>query len=67
MGQSGVNSMKSITRNLGGAAIVAMLGMGASPALAQLLPLPATPLHKPAPAPIAGAGLPFLAVGYGVY
>jgi len=71
MGQSGVNSMKEISRNLAGAAVVASLGVGALPALAQSLPLPssvpATPVHKPAPGPIAGASLPVLAVGFGIY
>ncbi len=37
MGQSGVNSMKEISRILAGAAVVALLGVGALPALAHLL------------------------------
>jgi hypothetical protein len=71
LGQLEVNSMKSIARILAGAATVAVL---AWPAFSQnLVPLPVKPpvpvplpIH-PAPGPIAGASLPFLAVGYGVY
>jgi hypothetical protein len=72
MGQLGVNFMKSITRILAGASIVASLGVVALPAFSQTTtPTTSTAIDaakiKPAPGPIAGAGLPVLAVGFGVY
>jgi hypothetical protein len=70
MGQLGVNSMKSIARIMAGAAMVGLLGIVALPAFSQTTPITDTAAAKtihPAPAPIAGAGLPVLAVGFGVY
>jgi hypothetical protein len=60
--------MKNISRIMAGAAVVGVLGVGALPAFSQTTAIvnAAKKVH-PAPAPIAGAGLPFLAVGYGVY
>jgi hypothetical protein len=57
--------MKAIAQILVGAAIVAVLGVAALPVFAQTI----VPSHvtKPAPGPIVGAGLPVLAVGFGVY
>jgi hypothetical protein len=78
MGRSGVNSMISISRIMAGGALVALFAAVAWPALSQPalkpIPLPGPP-HPPvppspyhgAPGPIAGAGLPFVAVGFGVY
>ena len=60
--------MKGIGRILAGTAIVAVISVVALPALAQTTaPTAPTPLHKGAPGPIIGAGLPALAVGFGVY
>jgi hypothetical protein len=56
--------MKGISRILAGAAIVAVLDVVALPALSQT---PTVAPIKRAPAPIAGASLPILAVGFGVY
>ena len=55
--------MKSIARIVAIASMVALLGVVALPALSQ----PVISTHKPAPGPIAGASLPVLAVGFGVY
>ena len=68
-GPTGVKSMKAITRNLIGTAIVVVFGLAALPAFSQTpTPTPSTaPLFRPAPGPIAGASLPILAVGFGVY
>jgi hypothetical protein len=73
MGQPGGNFMKNISRIVTRGALVAVLGVVAWPALSQALmpipphpPVPPVPYHD-APAPIAAAGLPVLAVGYGVY
>ena len=57
--------MKAIVQILVGAVIVAVLSVAALPVFAQTT----VPSHvtRPAPGPIAGAGLPVLAVGYGVY
>jgi hypothetical protein len=65
--------MKSVTRILAGASIVASLSVVALPAFSQTTtPTTSTAIDaakkiKPAPGPIAGAGLPVLAVGFGVY
>ena len=59
--------MKGIIRILAGAAIVAALGVPASPALSESLVPDAAKRYRGAPAPIAGAGLPVLAVGLAVY
>ena len=60
--------MKGISQILAGTAIVAVFSVVAPPALAQTTaPTAPTPLHKRAPGPIIGAGLPALAVGFGVY
>jgi drug/metabolite transporter (DMT)-like permease len=63
--------MKSIARILLGAAIVGALGVAALPALSQTQNVSPTAVPTPyrgAPGPIAGAGLPALAVvGFGVY
>jgi hypothetical protein len=59
--------MKRIARILAGAAIVAVLGAAALPAFSQTAVPTAVPVHRGAPGPIAGAGLPVLAVGFGVY
>jgi hypothetical protein len=57
--------MKAIAQILVGAAIVAVLGVAALPALSQnAVP---TRVIRPAPGPIAGASLPVLAAGFGVY
>jgi hypothetical protein len=60
--------MKSIARMMTGVAIVGVLGVAALPALSQT-PGPSTSpvAHRGAPGPIAGAGLPVVAVGFGVY
>jgi hypothetical protein len=60
--------MKRIARIMAGVAVVGVLGVAALPALSQT-PVPSTSpvAHRPAPGPIAGAGLPVLAVGFGVY
>jgi hypothetical protein len=61
--------MKSIARIMTGVAVVGVLGVAALPAFSQT-PVPSTvsPVaYHGAPGPIAGAGLPVLAVGYGVY
>jgi hypothetical protein len=66
----GVNSMESIARIMAGVAIVGALGVDTLPALSQTTPVPSTvsPVaHHGAPGPIAGAGLPVVAVGFGVY
>ena len=67
MGQLRVNPVKNISRNLVGAGIIALLGVAALPAFSQTAIIDAANRHHPAPVPIAGAGLPFLAVGFGVY
>ena len=60
--------MKSIARIMADAAIAGMLGVASLPALSQAAPTSASPVaFHGAPGPIAGAGLPFLAVGFGVY
>jgi hypothetical protein len=75
--------MKSVNRIMAGGALVAVLGVGAWPAFSQALtpvplpgpvsvplpgPVPVPPSHyHGAPGPIAGAGLPVLAVGFGLY
>jgi hypothetical protein len=64
--------MKNISRILAGSTLVAALGVVAEPTFSQtLMPIPSLTVpsvhHHPAPGPIAGAGLPVLAVGYGVY
>jgi hypothetical protein len=51
-------------------AILALLVGKVDPTLAQLLPSAPPPPSPPShgvPGPIAGAGLPILAVGYGAY
>jgi hypothetical protein len=60
--------MKRIARIMAGVAVVGVLGVAALPALSQT-PVPSiSPVaHRGAPGPIAGAGLPVLAVGFGVY
>jgi drug/metabolite transporter (DMT)-like permease len=66
----GVNSMNGIVQIIAGTAIVGVLGVAALPALAQTPNVSPTPVpaYRPAPGPIAGAGLPVLAVvGFGVY
>ncbi len=66
--------MKAVVQITVGAAIVAVLGLAALPALSQIAPPPSPPPgytpppppppgYNPAPGPIAGAGLPVLAVG----
>jgi hypothetical protein len=55
---------------MAGAALVAVLGAVAWPAFSQIVSTtsPTTVLkYKGAPGPIAGASLPVLAVGFGVY
>lgn len=61
--------MKTVVQIAVGAAIVAVLGLAALPALSQTTAPPPSPPpgYNPAPGPIAGAGLPVLAVGFGVY
>jgi hypothetical protein len=59
--------VKNFSRNLVGAGIVALLGVAALPAFSQTAIIDAANRHHPAPVPIAGASLPFLAVGFGVY
>jgi hypothetical protein len=66
IGQLRVNSVKNFSRNLVGAGVVALLGVAALPAFSQTAIIDAANRHHPAPVPIAGAGLPFLAV-VGVY
>jgi hypothetical protein len=58
--------MKAIARIVAGAAMVALLGVAASPVASQTA-APNIARHRLAPGPIAGAGLPVLAVGFGVY
>jgi uncharacterized membrane protein (DUF441 family) len=63
MGQLGVNSMKNVSRIMAGGALVAVLGVVASPAISQTATTAAIDAAKkihPAPAPIAGAGIPLL-------
>jgi hypothetical protein len=60
-----MNSMKAIAQILVGAAIVAVLGVAALPALSESTVDAVR--YRGAPGPIAGAGLPVLVVGYGVY
>jgi hypothetical protein len=73
MGQTlGVSFMKSFARIMAGVTVVGVLGVAALPALSQTsqtTPVPSTsPVAiRPAPGPIAGAGLPVIAVGFGVY
>jgi hypothetical protein len=62
--QRGVH-MKAIGQIVAGAAMVASLSIVALPAFSQTTDL--ANRHRGAPGPIAGAGLPFLAVGSGVY
>ena len=45
----------------------ALLAAFSVPALAQAAASSAAAVHRGAPGPIAGAGLPVLAVGYGIY
>ena len=60
--------MKAVVQTMVGTAIVAVLGLTALPALSQTPPPPpGGGGYNPAPGPIAGAGLPVLAVGFGVY
>jgi hypothetical protein len=60
--------MKAVVKIMAGTAIVAVLGLTALPALSQTAPPPTQGGgYKPAPGPIVGAGLPVLAVGFGVY
>src|SRR5882724_7918303 len=65
--------MKAVVQIMVGTAIVAVLGLTALPALSETAPPPPPPGggggggYNPAPGPIAGAGLPVLAVGFGVY
>ena len=66
MGQTGIDFMTGIARTLAGAAIVAVSTIVALPALSQSTVTDAAK-RRPAPGPIVGAGLPVLAVGYGVY
>ena len=60
------NSMKRMSRIMAGAAIVALLGMAASPVLSQIATVDLSK-HRGAPGPIVGAGLPVLAVSLGIY
>jgi len=53
--------------NSSGAAVAGLLAIVALPALAQTATTDLAKKYRGAPGPIAGAGLPFLAVGYGVY
>ena len=63
--------MKNVTRLLSACALALLLAavslpLFATPTLAQ--PVPCSNCSpKGAPGPIAGAGLPILAVGYGIY
>jgi hypothetical protein len=57
--------MKTLAPIVAGTALVALAGVVALPALAET-PTSAT-ARRPAPGPILGAGLPVLAVGFGVY
>jgi hypothetical protein len=61
--------MESIARIMAGMAVVGVLGVAALPALSQTTPVPSTSpvAYRGAPGPIAGAGLPVVAVGFGVY
>jgi hypothetical protein len=61
--------MKAVVQIMAGTAIVAVLGLTALPALSQNAPPPPPGGggYSPAPGPIVGAGLPVLAVGFGVY
>jgi hypothetical protein len=71
MGRVGDLLMRKNVRILASAAIVGLLGMVASPAFSQTAALSMTAdlakRHRGAPASIAGAGLPVLAIGYGAY
>jgi hypothetical protein len=59
--------MTGFARVLTGASLISALSAVALPALAYAPP-PNDPNHyRGAPGPIAGAGLPVLAVGYGIY
>jgi hypothetical protein len=62
--------MRTIAPIVAVTALVGLVGVVALPALAQTPPsataTSAAP-RKPAPGPILGAGLPVLAVGFGVY
>src|SRR5260370_17152458 len=60
--------MKAVVQIMVGTAIVAVLGLTALPALSQAPPPPpGGGGYNPAPAPIAGAGLPVLPVAFSLY
>jgi hypothetical protein len=60
--------MKTIAPIVAGTALVGLVGVIALPALAQTsATATSTAVRRPAPGPIMGAGLPVLAVGFGVY
>jgi hypothetical protein len=62
--------MSKIVQVLSALALVAIfvLLVGAiDAAFAQATSAVPSPVHRAAPGPIAGAGLPVLAIGYGVY
>src|SRR6266436_7595457 len=58
------HTMKAVVQVMVSAAVVAVLGLAALPALSQTAPPPSPPGggYSPAPGPIVGAGLPVLAV-----
>jgi len=58
--------MRGIAQVLAAVALTALLGAAAVPALSQTAAPSVSPLRR-APGPIAGAGLPVLAIGFGVY
>jgi hypothetical protein len=71
MGQPEVNFMKNFIQIMAGAVVVTLLNVAAFPALSQTattnLSTAAANKYHGAPGPIAGAGLPVVAVGFGVY
>jgi hypothetical protein len=58
--------MRGIAQVLAAVALTALLGAAAVPALSQTATPSVSPFRR-APGPIAGAGLPVLAIGFGVY
>jgi hypothetical protein len=64
--------MKRVTPIMAGAAVVGALGVAALPALSQTATVDTASVDaakklRGAPGPIAGAGLPVVAVGFGIY